>query len=424
MTDAAIVDHRDVARAFVPLLQTARYKGAWGGRGSAKSHFFADLLVDDCLTEAPIRAVCVREVQKSLKESVKRLIEDKIEEWGATREFDIRRDDIITPGGGIILFQGMQDHTAESIKSLEGFQRAWGEEAQTLSERSLEMLRPTIRAPGSQLWFSWNPRNSRDPIDQLLRGPVRPVGAIVVESNWRDNPWFPAELEEERLLDRRLKPDRYAHIWEGEYEPTAIGAIWTRDMLHRNRRAEVPPMERIVVSVDPAVSSEAHSDEHGIVVMGMGADKRGYVLDDLSLRGPPEQWARTALAAFDKWDADALVIERNQGGDMCRHTLRTIRPNLPIIEVVATRGKHVRAEPIASLYALDKVSHVGTFPELEEQMCLMTAGGFKGDGSPDRVDALVWGATQLFPIMTKIDRPAFVADRKFAHNHGVGGWMR
>jgi hypothetical protein len=381
-------------------------------------------LVDDCLTEAPIRAVCVREVQKSLKESVKRLIEDKIEEWGATREFDIRRDDIITPGGGIILFQGMQDHTAESIKSLEGFQRAWGEEAQTLSERSLEMLRPTIRAPGSQLWFSWNPRNSRDPIDQLLRGPVRPVGAIVVESNWRDNPWFPAELEEERLLDRRLKPDRYAHIWEGEYEPTAIGAIWTRDMLHRNRRAEVPPMERIVVSVDPAVSSEAHSDEHGIVVMGMGADKRGYVLDDLSLRGPPEQWARTALAAFDKWDADALVIERNQGGDMCRHTLRTIRPNLPIIEVVATRGKHVRAEPIASLYALDKVSHVGTFPELEEQMCLMTAGGFKGDGSPDRVDALVWGATQLFPIMTKIDRPAFVADRKFAHNHGVGGWMR
>lgn len=424
MTDAAIVDHRDVARAFVPLLQTARYKGAWGGRGSAKSHFFADLLVDDCLTEAPIRAVCVREVQKSLKESVKRLIEDKIEEWGATREFDIRRDDIITPGGGIILFQGMQDHTAESIKSLEGFQRAWGEEAQTLSERSLEMLRPTIRAPGSQLWFSWNPRNSRDPIDQLLRGPVRPVGAIVVESNWRDNPWFPAELEEERLLDRRLKPDRYAHIWEGEYEPTAIGAIWTRDMLHRNRRAEVPPMERIVVSVDPAVSSEAHSDEHGIVVMGMGADKRGYVLDDLSLRGPPEQWARTAVAAFDKWDADALVIERNQGGDMCRHTLRTIRPNLPIIEVVATRGKHVRAEPIASLYALDKVSHVGTFPELEEQMCLMTAGGFKGDGSPDRVDALVWGATQLFPIMTKIDRPAFVADRKFAHNHGVGGWMR
>jgi phage terminase large subunit-like protein len=132
------------------------------------------------------------------------------------------------------------------------------------------------------------------------------------------------------------------------------------------------------------------------------------VLEDLTCRGGPEVWSRVAVVAFDKWDADAVVIERNQGGDMCRHTLRTVRPTLPVVEVVASRGKHVRAEPIAALYALGKISHVGTFPELEQQMCLMTAGGFAGEGSPDRVDALVWGMSQLFSVMTRSTQPVII----------------
>lgn len=354
------------------------------------------------------RWVCVREVQRSLKESVKRLIEDKIQAWEVGSQFAYRHDSTLTPGGGVILYQGMQDHTAESIKSLEGFHGVWGEEAQTMSARSLEMLRPTIRMPGSELWFSWNPRSAKDPVDDLLRGLAPPERSAVVRSNWRDNPWFPEELKEERLLDLRLKPDRYMHIWEGDYEPAAQGAIWSRLMLHQGRRASAPSIQRIVVSVDPAVSGEPGSDEHGIIVSGIGEDDRGYVLDDLTCRGGPDQWSRVAVAAYDKWDADAIVIERNQGGDMCRHTLKTVRPNLPIIEVTATRGKHVRAEPIAALYALDKISHIGTYPELEQQMCLMTAGGYTGDGSPDRVDALVWGLTQLFPAMVKSKAPSVI----------------
>ncbi len=107
-----------------------------------------------------------------------------------------------------------------------------------------------------------------------------------------------------------------------------------------------------------------------------------------------------AVAAYDRYEADAIVIEINQGGDMVRHTFETVRPGLPIIAVRATRGKHVRAEPIAALYTMGRVSHVGVFPKLEDQMCLMTAGGFEGDGSPDRVDALVWGFTELFPSLT------------------------
>jgi len=391
----------ETARAFLPLLEPARYKGAHGGRGSAKSHFFAESLVERCLMCPGTRWVCVREVQRSLKDSVKRLIEDKISGLEVGSQFGYRHDSTLTPGGGVILYQGMQDYTAESIKSLEGFHGMWGEEAQTMSARSLEMIRPTIRMPGSELWFSWNPRAATDPVDDLLRGLVPPASAKTIRVNWRDNPWFPAELEEERLHDLRAKPDRYMHIWEGDYEPKAIGAIWDRLVIHRNRKAELPSLKRIVVSVDPAVSDEAHSDEHGIIVSGVGDDGHGYVVDDLSCRGGPEIWAQAAVTAFDKWDADAVVIERNQGGDMCRYTLRTVRPGLPVIEVTATRGKHVRAEPIAALYAQGKIGHVGTFPELEMQMCQMTAGGYAGEGSPDRVDALVWGLTQLFGAMTR-----------------------
>jgi phage terminase large subunit len=153
------------ARAFVPLLQPARYKGAHGGRGSGKSHFFAELLVDDHCRLPGLRSVCIREVQKSLKDSAKRLIEDKIKELGVGSDFDVMTDQIKSRGDGVILFQGMQDHNAETIKSLEGFNRAWIEEAQTLSEHSLTLLRPTIRAEGSEIWASWNPRRKTDAID-------------------------------------------------------------------------------------------------------------------------------------------------------------------------------------------------------------------------------------------------------------------
>lgn len=407
-------------RAYAPLLRPSRYKGVWGGRGSGKSHFFAEALVEECLMQPGTRAVCVREVQKSLKDSVKRLIEDKITALGVANRFGVKMSEIDTPGGGLIAFQGMQDHTAESVKSLEGFRIAWAEEAQSLSSRSLELLRPTIRAPGSELWFSWNPRNAADPVDALLRGMEPPPDAIVVKANYSDNPFFPAELEAERAYDERAKPARYGHIWLGDYEPMAVGAIWDRLMLHRNRRAEAPALRRIVVAVDPAVSSTPGSDEHGIVVCGAGEDGRGYVIGDYTMRGAPHQWAQRALAAMDRHEADAIVIERNQGGDMCRHTIQTQRPGVRVIEVTATRGKHVRAEPIAALYAMDRVSHVGTMPDLESQMCLMTAGGYEGDGSPDRVDALVWGLTELFPSMVRATAKPV---RGGWEHQGGGAWM-
>ena len=394
------------AKIFEPLLQPSRYKGAHGGRGSAKSHFFSELAVERCVQHPGTRIVCVREVQRSLKESVKRTIEDKIREFDLGSMFGVQNDQILTPGGGVIVFQGMQDHTAESIKSLEGFDVAYVEEAQTLTARSLEMLRPTIRRPGSELWFGWNPRNATDPVDELLRGQAIPKDAIVVKTSYRDNPWFPPELEIERQHDYKHNSQRYAHIWEGEYEPQAIGAIWDRATINRNRRDRAPEMTRVLIGVDPSISSKPGSDECGIVAGGLGADKHGYVLGDYSMSGTPKEWASRAIDAYDLHEADAIVAEVNQGGEMVANTIRSVRPGIRIIEVRATRGKHVRAEPISALYGLDRISHVGSFPELEAQMCLITAEGYDGEGSPDRVDALVWVFTELFPRMTQRERPA------------------
>lgn len=214
------------ARVFAPLLEPSRYKGAWGGRGSGKSHFFAGAVIEKCLMKPGARVLCVREVQKSLKESAKRLIEQKIEEFGLGSLFDCLETEIKTPGGGLISFTGMKDHTAESVKSYEGYDVAWVEEAQSVSPRSLSLLRPTIRAPGSELWFSWNPRRKNDPVDEMLRGTELPTGAVVVRANWSDNPWFPQELENERQDCLRTQPAHYDHIWEGGYAAVTEGAYY------------------------------------------------------------------------------------------------------------------------------------------------------------------------------------------------------
>lgn len=380
-------------------MQPARYKAAYGGRGSSKSHSFATMVVLDCLAIPGCRVLCVREVQKSLAQSAKRLIEDKISAYGQSEKFDSLVPEIRTPGGGIINFIGMTDHNADTAKSFEGYHRAWIEEAHVFSARSWEILRPTIRAPGSQIWATWNPRNAEDPIDKFFRGESPPQNAIIREMNYMDNPWFTRELEEERLHDEETNPDRYAHIWLGTYEPQAIGAIFNRQNFHRNRISEIPPdLRRIVVAVDPAVSSDPGADEHGIVAVGAGPENppRGYVLKDASVRGTPAQWGARALALHDELEADAIVIEINQGGDMCKNTLKTLRPGVKIVEVRATRGKHVRAEPISGLYEENRISHVGPLDKLESQLCNITAGGYEGNGSPDRADALVWGLSELF----------------------------
>lgn len=251
-----------VAEVFEPLLSPARHKAAWGGRGSGKSYFFAGQLIKDSLYERGLLSVCIREVQKDLKDSSKRLIEKLLIEHslGEADGFKIFRDNIETPGDGIIIFNGMQDHTAESIKSLEGFKRAWWEEAQAASKRSISLLTPTIRAAGSQLWWSWNARLKNDPVDVMFRGPEIPAGAVVVKANWRDNPWFfdSPELEQERQDCLRLQPDQYDHIWEGGYLTISEGAYFAKQLNEARQKKRIGR-----VSKDPLMQVRAFWDIGG-----------------------------------------------------------------------------------------------------------------------------------------------------------------
>lgn len=215
-------------RWALPLLQPARYKGAYGGRGGGKSHFFAEMIVEAHLINPNRKTVCIREIQKSLRHSVKALLESKINQLGVSHLFDVQRDLILNRNGtGLMIFQGMQDHTADSIKSLEDFDCAWIEEAQRISARSLTLLRPTIRKAGSEIWASWNPHHESDPIDQLLRH-EETDNSVVVAVNLMDNPYASAETWAEYHGDRKRAQRKQAagdqnawahfeHIWHGHY---------------------------------------------------------------------------------------------------------------------------------------------------------------------------------------------------------------
>ena len=175
------------------------------------------------------------------------------------------------------------------------------------------------------------------------------------------------------------------------------GALWQREWIDRDRVTAAPELKRIVVAIDPAVSTSEGSDETGIIIAGIGSDNHGYVIDDLSGRYQPRAWAQKAIEAYRQHDADRIIAEVNNGGEMVQATLRTVDPHIPFTAVHASRGKIIRAEPVSSLYEQRKVHHVGSFSVLEDQLCGFTSDFDRSRAgySPDRLDALVWAVSHL-----------------------------
>lgn len=294
-------------RWALPLLRPARYKGVFGGRGSGKSHLFAEMLVEAHVCDPDRSTVCIREVQKSLTQSVKRLVEAKIEALGVGHLFEVQEALIKSrKGRGLIIFAGMQNHTADSIKSLEGYDCAWVEEAQSLSQRSLDLLRPTIRKPGSELWFSWNPRSPNDAVDQLLRRKALP-DAVVVRANYTDNPWLPDTLRREAEVCREMEPEKFPHIWLGEYEVEG-GRVYQR--FRREVHCAAPPAMRvgrgrIAIACDFNVRYM-----HWLVLEVDDDIKRAHVVGEVIREGgttTDEHAARTM-----RWIADYLTRTRGR----------------------------------------------------------------------------------------------------------------
>ena len=285
---------------------------------------------------------------------------------------------------------------ADEPEGLRGpqFTAAWCDELVKWrgAERAWDMLQFALRLGDvPQVAVTTTPKASA-----LLKKIIADATTVTVRLATADNemnlaPTFLAEMTRRYAGSQIGRQELYGEIVED-----ANDGLWRRNWIEDARIATAPELARIVVALDPPVTATAASDACGIVVAGLGLDRRGYVLADRTVQGrTPEVWARAACAAFDDFGADRIVAEVNQGGDLVASVLQQFRDNLPITKVRASRGKWVRAEPVAALYAEGRVAHVGRFDALEDQMCAFGADGTVKGRSPDRADALVWALTEL-----------------------------
>jgi predicted phage terminase large subunit-like protein len=323
------------------------------------------------------------------------------------------------PNGSEIWFGGLDDkERTEKILGQEYATVFLNECSQiSLSARNMAMTRLAQNTPlRLKAYYDCNPPGRShwtyklfvEKVDADRRSPLaHPEDFAAMVMNPRDNV---ANLPAAYFKTLEALPERQRkRFLLGEFASESESALWTPELLDNRRVIDhnPPEMQRIIIAVDPsgcAGPEDERSDEVGIVVVGLGKDQRGYVLEDLSGRHGPREWGNIVAAAYDRHDADAVVAEANFGGAMVAEIIRASRPHTPFREVHASRGKVVRAEPVAMLFEQAKVSMVGFFPELEDQLCGMTTAGYIGDRSPDRADAMVWGLAELFPTLARAER--------------------
>lgn len=384
--------------------------GAWktwvimGGRGAGKTRAGAEWVraeVEGARPTDPGRSRRVALVGETLDQVREVMVfgdsgilacspPDRRPVWEATR----RR--LVWPNGAMA--QVYSAHDADSLRGPQ-FDAAWVDELAKWprAEEVWDMLQFALRL-GSypRQVVTTTPRNV-GVLKAILRNPSTVITHAPTEAN---RAYLAASFFEEvqaRYGGTRLGRQELA----GELLEEVEGALWSMRALEGARVASAPDLDRIVVAVDPPVTAHGGSDACGIVVAGVRMagppqDWRAYVLEDASLQGAtPEGWARAAIAAMDRHGADRLVAEVNQGGDLVASVIRQIDPLVPMKSVRATRGKVLRAEPVAALYEQGRVHHVGALHALEDQMCRMGPRGYEGSGSPDRVDALVWALQDL-----------------------------
>ena len=215
---------------------------------------------------------------------------------------------------------------------------------------------------------------------------------------------------------------------EGEYAEVAPGALWTDEMIDKNRVYDAPDFLRVVVAVDPSGSGEsdnAGNDEIGVCVAGLATDGRAYILEDLTLKAGPDRWGHVVADAFDRHQADRIVAETNFGGDMVRFVVNAAKPGVPFKKLTASRGKAVRAEPISALTEQGKIRFLGTFPALEDELCAFTTNGYMGERSPNRADAFVWAMSELFPGIVKPirEKKEYIPPPRVLGGRGGANWM-
>ena len=387
------------------LCAATRYVIITGGRGSGKS-FAVSLALTLAARDAGLACLYTRWTMASAKDSIIPEFREKIDLCGASGEFSVTANDITHAYGSKIMFRGIKtsagNQTAK-LKSLQGLNKWVLDEAEEMpDEATFDTIDLSIRDKRrrNHVILCLNPAHKSHWIYRRFFRDV-PDGfngtkgeVTYIHTDYRDNLRnLPANYRERIKQAKLANPARFAHIWMGAWVDEVQGALWSWGMIAHVERADLPIMRRVVVAIDPNTVSGPNADEAGIIVAGQGEDGKYYVLADASARVGPAEWARIACQQYDVHQADMIVAERNQGGEMVDLTIRGYRRNMPVKLVVASRGKITRAEPIASLYAQGKVAHVGRMPELESEM--MSYTGEPGSASPNRLDSMVWALHEL-----------------------------
>jgi phage terminase large subunit-like protein len=391
------------AEQFEPPGEAWRLWLILGGRGSGKSRTGAEWIKRRIrYADRPLRVALVG---PSLQETRAVMVEG---ESGllAVHEYDDQRPAFLPSKREIIFANGSiaQLFSADTPDSLRGpqFHLAWCDELAKwrYAEEAWNMLQFALRlGERPQATVTTTPRPLR-----LLKSLIGDSQTVLTRVRTMANAGplsasFLAELQRIYGGTRLARQELEAEIVDEDPD-----ALFQRRLIDEYRRAAAPPMSRIVVAVDPPVSASRRSDACGIVCAGLGEDLRAYVLDDHTIRGlSPAQWAARAIALYHARQADLIVAEVNQGGNLVSEVLRHVDCAVPVKSVSATRGKYIRAEPVAALYEQGRVSHVGEFAALEDEMCALTPAGSEGT-SPDRLDALVWALTELLLRRTREPR--------------------
>lgn len=378
-----------------------RYAMLTGGRGSGKSWHTSMFLLN--LLHQPGHVILfTRFTMVAAEVSIIPEFRDKMDRLHIGEDFHITAAGIqhkLT--GSRILFRGIKTSSGNQtarLKSIQGVTTWVLDEAEELiDERTFETIDLSIRAKDrpNRVLCVLNPAHRSHWLYKRFFQTPDP-GVLYVHTTWKDNRrHLSASFIEQAERLAATNPARYRHLYEGEWIDQATGLLWTEGDIVRSRVAAAPAeLARVLVGVDPAITANRASNETGIVVVGIGKDRRGYVLEDLSGRYSPQQWGAVAVDAARRWGG-SIVAEVNQGGDMVRSVLKAVGDKalgVRIIDVRATKGKLARAEPVYALYQDGKISHVGELPILEQQMLAFQPDA--GDGtSPDRVDALVWAIT-------------------------------
>lgn len=375
-----------------------RYYLITGGRGSGKSWTLALFLLNLTYQKGHV-ILFTRYTLVSAFISIIPEFLDKIEIMGKVNDFEVTQSEIINKlTGSKILFRGIKTSSGvntANLKSIAGLSTWVIDEAEELTDPDVfDKVDLSIRAKENfnRVILVMNPAYKShwiyNDFVKKKRSDTTYIHTTYLDNKVNLSDSFVQAAEK----TKRENPARYEHLFLGTWLDDADGMLWNRAIIAKTRISEAPNLSRIIVAIDPAVTANMNSDETGIIVVGKDSEGFGYVLEDLSGKYSPNHWAKVSNDAAFRWNADCIVAEKNQGGDMVEAVLKSQGTNFRIKLVTATKGKYVRAEPVYSLYEQGQIYHVGSFPILESQM--VTFDPDKGK-SPDRVDALVWGLTEL-----------------------------